>query len=338
MKKSVIAIFAFVIICSILPLSQVDAKKTYTFRMGTQDASYEYFEDNKATMNFHASNLPLPGATFDLKNIEMHANGIQKITVSNYDSEADQMDWHISQEPGIIRLGYDFFQLPPMDTFMEEFLHEIGAEMPPGQSPFEPSDVTLQMTSRGELLGFDVELPEDAGMQGQMVMGMIENYITQMIEPGFPEDPISVGDTWSQKINLDLIPFAQLSPLFIDHKFEGVENEKGKDIGRVSFSCSWRQDINVFNDHIVGEKFEYYDQKEFEIVDFKLYIDIKSDGTFRFNITDGYTIKGRNESEIVMGARIDLKKLSGHNEGEIWSPAIEFSTYSLENAEIIDVK
>ncbi|MFH1514471.1 MAG: hypothetical protein ABIG42_03330 [bacterium] len=335
MNKYASLIVCGTIVSLMLFLPPASAKESYTLRLGTQDATYHYSMDERGTMNLVAEDFPLPGSSTEFRNIEMRSLSDMSIEISNYNRDLDQFDMTVLQEPGIIRMGYDFFQLPPIETFMSELMDLIGEDIPGMDMSTNPQEITLQLTPRGKLIGLDMELPDEAKLQTGFIVGMVENYLKKIIEPTFPEDPVSIGDSWVQTIHLEEIPFAELPVMNAEYTLVGVD-KRGKDgpVARISYEIDWHYDFAVFQNYVLGETFEYYDGKEFEIVSFSPYMDIIAEGTWEHNIESGYTVKCKSESEMVLGVEIELKKLSGRNKGEIWSPSIEFSVFNVERMEI----
>jgi hypothetical protein len=339
MKRIAVMISIACFLSIILAGQAVPQDDTYLLRMGTQKCVAVYDDYMQTTLNLHASNLPLPGSEVDIRNLQFSQVNQQIFTTKSYDPETNTIEIVLKQVPVTMRFGYDFFQLPPLEKFFKEFLTAMGEnadEIKEGM--FEANETTLHMTPQGEILGFDVELPEGSEMQAQMVLGMIENYIIQIMEPSLPENPIRVGEGWTQNINLDKIPFAGFSPVKVDYKLENVSvNEKGEKIAKVTFDCRWHQDVDALNQQVMGQKIPYYEDKEFEVSRFNLFINLKVDGSYEFNITDGYTVGGKSTMEFVIGANADLKKLQGHKKDEIWKPSFEYAVYASDETKLVSM-
>ncbi|MCD6217555.1 hypothetical protein J7L05_06815 [bacterium] len=335
--KKIVALSAIAIAFLMVALiPQADAKDSYKLRYGNHNSKLDYLMDETGTLNFHAENLPLPGATIDLRNIEMHTIMESWIECKRFDPELGYLEMIVMQQMPTVRMGYEFFQLPPLDIFLHDILMATGEEIPDIEDMAKPSAVTIKMTPRGKFLGMDMELPDEAGMQGQFVMGMYENYLKMITEPCFPEDAISVGDTWTQALLLDKIPFVKMPQMVCDYSLDGVRKDKnGMNIAKIGFNADWHWECTELDPFVVGETFEYFEDKEFEVVSVKPYFNLKFDGVYEHNIDGGFIVSGKSESEMILGVVIELKKLSGHNRGAIWSPRAEISMYLMDTIEQI---
>lgn len=328
MMRFVILSTIAIMFISIMAIPQVDAKDSYKLRYGNHNAKIDYLMDERGTFNFHADNLPLPGATIDLRNIEMHTLMESSIKYKKIKSETEYIEMTVLQQMPTVRVGYDFFQLPPMDVFLHEILMAAGEDTSDIENMTKPTPVTVMMTPRGKFLKMDIDLPDEAGMQAEFVMGMYQNYLKMIAEPAFPEEAVSVGDTWTQSLLLDQIPFVKMPQMEIEFSLDSIKKDKhGQDVAQIGFNADWHWDCNELDQFVVGETFEYFDEKEFEVVSVKVYFDMKLDGTYEHNIDGGFIVSGDSVSEIILGAVVEMEKLSGHNRGEIWAPRIEFAMY-----------
>jgi hypothetical protein len=95
---------------------------------------------------------------------------------------------------------------------------------------------------------------------------------------------------------------------------------------------TWHQDFTQFNEYVIGEKFEYYEGKEFKVASFVPSVDVKIQGEYLMNLTAGCIVSGDANSEFVIALETGLMKTSGHNNGEIWKPRLEYSIYTQQHA------
>jgi hypothetical protein len=337
MKKNTLRIFLVVLIACVLPAIAGNAgEEKYLLRYGTQDVHIDYSVDEKATLNLFADNFPLPGASVDIKDIEMRSVSVQYIEISGYNAETDTMTMAYGLSPSPqMWLGYDFFKLPPVEDFVQEIFEMLGKPFSESDmmNIYQPGKIRLEITPQGELMGFDMDLPAEPGMQDDMVMSMIENYATMLFEPDYPSEPIPVGTSWTQKIKLDQIPLAGLKPCVVNYTLKKVDKTPcGKTFATIGFDVDWHQDFTQFNEYVIGEKFEYYEDKEFEVASFNPSIDVKVEGEYLMNLTAGYIVSGDANSEFVIALETGLMKTSGHNRGEVWKPRLEYSIFTQEHA------
>ena len=323
------------ILCIIPAIAGNAEEEKYLLRYGTQDVHIDYSVEEKSTLNLFADNLPLPGASVDIRDIQMRSVSIQYIEISGYDPNTDTMTMTYGMTPTPeMWLGYDFFKLPPVEDFLQELFALMNKPLSDSEmNIYQPGKILLEITPQGELMGFDMDLPQEPGMQDDMVMGMIENYATMLLEPDFPSDPIPVGDSWTQTIKLDQIPLAGLKPCVINYTLKDVTKTPcGKTFCNIGFELNWHQDLTQFNEYVLGEKFEYYEGKEFEVASFNPSVDVKIEGEYLMNLTAGYVVSVDANSEFVFALETGLKKTSGHNMDEIWKPRLEYSIYTQEHA------
>ena len=336
MKRFVILSTIAIAFIAMVAIPQADATDSYKLRYGNHNSKFNYLMDERGTLNFHAENLPLPGATIDLKNIEMHTLMESWIECKKHKSESEYIEMIVLQQMPSVRMGYDFFQLPPMDIFIHEILAATGEDIPDIEDMTKSTAVSIKMTPRGKFLDMDMDIPVEAGMQGEFIMGMYENYLKMITEPVFPEEAVSTGDTWTQALLLDKIPFVKMPPMICNYSLDRVKKDKNDmDVAQIGFNADWHWDCTELDPFVVGKTFEYYEDKEFEVVSVKIYFDMKIDGNYEHNIDGGFIVSGESVSEIVLGAVIDMKKLSGHNRGEIWSPRAEISMYLIDTIDQI---
>lgn len=318
--------FVFVIFL-LLFITPARSDDGYTLRYSTEPAQRDFTSETRATINLHIDDFPLPGAYVDVRNIEIHSLDNRWERIVSYDKNNDCITMKYGGTPVWTRLGYDFFQLPPTSELLEAI-----KEMSPKRDQFEliPLDsnqeITLKITPRGKLLGVDIEFPKEVERQVSMFMPIVINTISNMVDPPLPEKPVKVGESWQQKVKLDTIPKIKLPPLFINYTLMAVEKDDNGDlVGRIAFDLKWHYNLDLTSEIIKEHRnIQYWDNKELEIVKFIPSVDVKMDGSFKFNITKGFTSWRDSDSEMRFSADMALKKTSGHAKGEIWSPHADY--------------
>jgi len=314
---------AFLCVCLI---SSASAEDTYTLKYTTEPGQFDYIVDSRATFNIHADDLPLPGAYIDIRNIELHTRENRWVKVESYDQATDCITMSLGGTPEWIRFGYDFFQLPPMDELIKQLKEEniMGDELDFIKNP-QSQVLTLKISPKGKFMGLDFNLPDEYTQEMSMFMPIVINTISNMIDPAFPDKAVKIGDSWSQNVKLDKIPVAGLPTLTVNYLLKDVEkNDQGDMIGNIQFDCKWHYDVKLPENIVQNEKIPYWKDKKFEIVSLRPSVDFNLDGNTRFNITKGMTVSCDYNTEIVIIADADLRKLTGHAKDKIWSPHAEY--------------